>query len=282
MALNMDALGKTIGPIMKDYSWKDVAIYALGVGAGFDDIEYCWERKLKVIPTFSIASIFEFLGHVGINSGMNLAGILHGEQELIFHKPIPVSGSFTTEGRIAHYYDKGPGKGALIIAESDTCGEDGAKLFSSVLTVFSRFDGGFGGENAPKKEREYPDRAPDFTVEEMPSQNQPLLYRLSGDLFDVHVDKEFATMVGFERPIMHGLCTLGFACRALLNSLCPGEPEKARRLACRFSKPLYPGHPIRTSIWKTGDGTACWSTENTATGETVISQGIFEFGDVPA
>jgi acyl dehydratase len=282
MGLNMDALGKTIGPIIKEYSWKDVAVYALGVGAGFDDIEYCWERKLKVIPTFSIASIFEFLGHVGINSGMNLAGILHGEQELIFHKPIPVSGSFTTEGRISRYYDKGAGKGALVIAESDTVGEDGSKLFTSILTVFSRFDGGFGGENAPKKELEYPDRAPDFVVEETPALNQPLLYRLSGDLFDIHVDKEFAKMAGFEKPIMHGLCTLGFACRALLSKLTPGEPEKARRLACRFSKPLYPGQAIKTLIWKTGDGTACWRTENCGTGEMVISQGIYEFGDIPA
>ena len=282
MALNRDALGKIIGPIKKEYSWRDVAIYALGVGAGFDDIEYCWEKKMKVIPTFSIASIFEFLGHVGINSGMNLAGILHGEQELIFHRPIPVGGCFNTEGRIAKYYDKGEGKGALIVAESDTCDGDGHKLFTSILTVFSRYDGGFGGENAPKKELVYPERDPDFVVEETPALNQPLLYRLSGDLFDIHVDKEFAQMVGFERPIMHGLCTLGFACRALLNKLIPGEPEKTRRLACRFSKPLYPGQPVRTSIWKMDKGTAFWRTENILSSEMVITQGIFEYGDMPA
>lgn len=282
MALNMDALGKTMGPFVKDYTWRDAAIYALGVGAGYDDIEYCWERKLKVVPTFSIASIFDFLGHVGVNSGMNLAGILHGEQELIFHRPIPTDGRFVTEGKISHYYDKGEGKGALVIAESDTCDARGEKLFTSILTVFSRFDGGFGGENAPKNDVAIPDRAPDVSVTETPASSQPLLYRLSGDLFDIHVDKDFATMVGFERPIMHGLCTLGFACRALIGSLVPGLPENVRRLSCRFSKPLYPGTPIRTDIWKTGPGKAVWGTVNMATGEAAITHGIFEYDDNPA
>lgn len=282
MTLNMDALGKPIGPIIKDYDWKDVALYALGVGAGFRDIEYTWEKKLKVIPTFSIASIFEFLGHVGIESGMNLAGILHGEQELIFHRPIPVSGSLVTEGKIANYYDKGEGKGALVVAESDTRTTGGESLFTSILTVFARLDGGFGGENAPKKERVFPDRQPDILVTETPAEDQPLLYRLSGDLFDIHVDPDFATLAGFKRPIMHGLCTLGFACRALMNSLVPGEPEKVRRISCRFSKPLYPGVPIRTSIWSVNDTTAYWETENVDTGEAVITQGLFEYGDIPS
>lgn len=279
MALNMEALEQPIGPITKDYDWKDVAIYALGVGAGFDEIEYTWEKKLKVVPTFSIASIFEFLGHVGINSGMNLAGILHGEQELIFHRPIPVNGSLVTQGKISKYYDKGEGKGALVVAESDTQGADGENLFTSILTVFARLDGGFGGENAPKTERLLPDRKPDHSVTETPSSNQPLLYRLSGDLFDIHVDKDFAALAGFEKPIMHGLCTLGFACRALMHSLTPGKPENVRRMACRFSKPLYPGVPIRTSIWVISKGRAYWETENVETGQAVITQGLFEYDD---
>lgn len=279
MALNMDALGKKIGPITKDYVWRDAAIYALGVGAGFSDIEYCWERKLKVIPSFSIASIFEFLTYIGLNSGMNLAGILHGEQDLIFHKPIPANGSLITEGAITRYYDKGPGKGALVVGESETVHSNGDKLFTSILTVFSRFDGGFGGENAPKVDFIFPDRTPDFVMEETPGLNQPLLYRLSGDLFDIHVDEAFAKMAGFEKPIMHGLCTFGFACRALIQNLIPGEPEKARRMACRFSKTLYPGVPIKTLIWKTEPGKAVWQTVNCVTGETVITNGIFEYGE---
>jgi len=158
MALNLDALGQKIGPLTKDYTWKDVVLYALGVGAGFSDLDYCYENKLKVIPSFSIAAIFDILAQIGIKSEVNLAGILHGEQELIFHNPIPPEGTLTTEGKITHYYDKGKDKGALVIGESDTWHSDGRKLFTSICTIFSRLDGGFGGENAPKNTVEVPDR----------------------------------------------------------------------------------------------------------------------------
>jgi NAD(P)-dependent dehydrogenase (short-subunit alcohol dehydrogenase family)/acyl dehydratase len=280
MALNMDAIGKKIGPIKKDYTWKDAVLYAIGVGAGFDELDYTYEKNLKVIPSFSIAAIFEFLGEVAAASNMNLAGILHGEQELIFHNPIPASGTLTTEGKITHYYDKGP-KGALVVAESDTFHSNGKKLFTNVVTIFARLDGGFGGENAPPNVVAFPEREPDFTMEAAPSPNQPLIYRLSGDVFQLHVDPEFARMVGFEKPIMHGLCTHGFACRALMASLTPGRPELVRRLACRFTKTLYPGDPIRTVIWKVAEGKAVWRTINTRTNDTVIDNGVFEYGEIP-
>ncbi|MBU2622108.1 MAG: SDR family NAD(P)-dependent oxidoreductase [Proteobacteria bacterium] len=281
MALNLEALGKKIGPVTKDYTWKDAVLYALGVGAGFSELEYCYEKNLKVIPSFSIAAIFEFLSHIGITSNINLAGILHGEQELIFHNPIPPEGSLITEGKIAHYYDKGKEKGALVVGESDTYHSGGKKLFTSIITIYSRLDGGFGGENAPKKEVVFPDREPDFVVSVSPSTDQPLIYRLSGDIFDLHVDSEFAKMAGFKMPIMHGLCTHGFACRALIQSLVPGEPEKVRRLVCRFTKPLYPGTPIKTLIWKTEEGKAVWRVVNEETGAVTIDNGIFEYGDIP-
>jgi NAD(P)-dependent dehydrogenase (short-subunit alcohol dehydrogenase family)/acyl dehydratase len=280
MALNMDAIGKIIGPMKKDYTWKDVVLYAIGVGAGVDELDYTYEKNLKVIPSFSIAAIFDFLGHIGAASNMNLAGILHGEQELIFHNPIPTSGTLCTEGKITHYYDKGA-KGALVVAESETTDATGQRLFTNIITVFARLDGGFGGEAAPPKAVEFPEREPDFSVDAAPSPSQPLLYRLSGDIFQLHVDPEFAKMVGFERPIMHGLCTHGFACRALMASLTPGKPELVRRLACRFTKTLYPGDPIRTLIWKTAEGKAVWRTINTRTGETVIDCGLFEYGPIP-
>jgi NAD(P)-dependent dehydrogenase (short-subunit alcohol dehydrogenase family)/acyl dehydratase len=280
MALDLDAIGKKIGPIKKDYDWRDVILYAIGVGSGFNELEYTYEKNLKVIPSFSIAAIFEFLGKAGVASNMNLAGLLHGEQELIFHQPIPVSGTLTTEGKITHYYDKGP-KGALVVAESETFHSNGKKLFTNIITLFARLDGGFGGENAPQNVVKFPKREADFSVAATPSVDQPLLYRLSGDIFQLHVDPEFAKMAGFERPIMHGLCTHGFACRALMQSLTPGKPEWVRRLACRFSTPLYPGDPIKTLIWKTGKGKAVWRTINARTGEVVIDNGVFEYGEVP-
>jgi len=282
MALNLDALGQKVGPLTRDYSWKDVVLYALGVGAGFSNLDYCYENKLKVIPSFSIAAIFDILAQIGLQSGVNLAGILHGEQELIFHNPIPPEGTLTTEGKIANYYDKGTDKGALVIGESDTWHSNGQKLFTSICTIFSRLDGGFGGENAPQTTVTFPDRDPDHIVAEQPSEDQPLIYRLSGDIFSLHVDPDFAQASGFEKPIMHGLCTHGFACRALIEKLIPGQPEKARRMVCRFTKTLYPGIPIQTQIWKTGEGQALWRTVNGETGEIVIDNGIFEYGDIPA
>lgn len=280
MALNLDAVGQTLGPLTKSYTWKDVALYALGVGAGEEDLHYCYEKDLKVIPSFAIASIFEILAEIGIKSEVNLAGVLHGEQELIFHNPIPTEGSMTTEGRITHIFDKGEGRGALIIGESDTVDGEGNKLFTSICTVFGRLDGGFGGPNAPKSDVAFPDREPDVVVAATPAPHQPLIYRLSGDTFSLHVDPEFARMAGFEKPIMHGLCTHGYACRALCDYLIPGAPEKARRMACRFSKPLYPGVPVKTLIWKTADGRALWRVINADTGDVVIDNGVFEYGDI--
>jgi NAD(P)-dependent dehydrogenase (short-subunit alcohol dehydrogenase family)/acyl dehydratase len=279
VALNLDAIGRKIGPCKKNYTWKDTALYALGVGAGFADLDYCYEKGLKVIPSFAITTLYDLVPELAEASNVNLAGILHGEHEIIFHNPIPTEGTLSTEGAITHYYDKGKDKGALIVAEFETRHSNGTRLFNSIATVFARLDGGFGGEDAPEKKIVFPDRKPDFTVEATPTADQPLLFRLSGDLFELHVDGEFAKMAGFERPIMHGLCTHGYACRALITALIPGEPHKVRRLDCRFKQPLYPGQPIKTLIWKIDDGKALWRVINAASGEVVMDNGVFEYGE---
>jgi len=277
MALNQDAIGKNIGSVVKEYTWKDVVLYALGVGAGFSEIEYCYEKNLKVLPSFAVSTIIDFFFETGINSNSNLAGLLHGEQELTFHEPFPVEGTLTTNGKITNYYDKGKDKGAIIKAESETYHSNGKKLFTGVITIFSRLDGGFGGENFHGKPVDFPTRDPDHVVMATPSKDQPLLYRLSGDVFQLHVDQEFAEMCSFKRPIMHGLCTHGYACRALIQSLTPGTPEKVKRLDCRFSGVLYPGTPIKTLIWNTGKGKAVWRTINGETNDLVIDNGVFEY-----
>lgn len=277
MALNLDSIGKKIGPVTRDYTWKDVVLYALGVGAGFEELDYCYESRLKVIPSFSIGAIFDFLAQAGLASGADLTGVLHGEQDLIFHKPIPVEGTLTTEGEITHIYDKGADKGALVVAESVTSHSSGQKLFTGVCTVFCRKDGGFGGPDSPKELVEFPDRPPDFEEEARPSPDQPLIYRLSGDIFALHVDPQFAKLSGFDKPIMHGLCTHGYACRAVIKHLFPGEPERMTRFRNRFSKPLYPGTPIKTQIWKMEEGTAYFRTINAETGDIVIDRGLVEW-----
>jgi len=277
MALNLDTIGKKIGPVEKAYTWKDLVLYAMGVGAGFDDLEYCFEQKLKVIPSFSIASVFEFLAEVGISSNADLSGILHGEQDIVFHNPIPIEGTLITEGAITHIYDKGAEKGALVVAEADTFHSNGQKLFTNYFTLFCRKDGGFGGEPGPTTRVDFPDRPPDFEERAEPSANQPLLYRLSGDIFQLHADPEFARASGFEKPIMHGLCTHGYACRAVIKHLFPGAPERMSRYRVRFSKTLYPGVPIVTQIWKMEEGKAYFRTLNGETGDVVIDGGIVEW-----
>jgi len=277
MALNLDAIGKKIGPVSKEYNWKDLVLYALGVGAGFDELEYCYEDQLKVIPSFSIASVFEFLAEVGISSNVDLSGVLHGEQDIIFHNPIPTEGTLSTEGVITHMYDKGKGRGALVVAEADTYHSNGTKLFTNIFTIFGRKDGGFGGDPGPSGAVDFPARAPDFEEPGTPQSHQPLLYRLSGDIFQLHVDPEFAKASGFEQPIMHGLCTHGYACRAVIKYLFPGEPERMTRFRVRFSKTLYPGVPITTQIWKLEEGKALFRTINAENGEVVIDQGIVEW-----
>jgi NAD(P)-dependent dehydrogenase (short-subunit alcohol dehydrogenase family)/acyl dehydratase/putative sterol carrier protein len=277
MALNLDSIGKKIGPVTKDYDWKDVVLYALGVGAGFDELDYCYETRLKVVPSFSIGAVFDFLAQVGLSSNADLAGILHGEQDIIFHNPIPTEGRMSTEGAITHIYDKGADKGALVVAEAETYHSNGQKLFTNIFTLFCRRDGGFGGPDAPKDPVEFPDRAPDFEEEEIPSPDQPLLYRLSGDIFALHVDPDFARASGFEKPIMHGLCTHGYACRAVIKKLFPGEPERMKRFRVRFSRTIYPGTPIKTQIWKIDEGRALFRTISSQTGEVVIDRGIVEW-----
>jgi acyl dehydratase len=277
MALDLSAIGRPIGPIVRTYDWKDVILYALSVGAGFDELNYTWEKDLKVIPTFSVATIFDFFWAVAKNSQLNPGGALHGEQEVLFHSPIPTSGTLTTSGTITDYFDKGK-KGAVIRGESTTLHSSGRRLYTSVMSIFSRLDGGFGGEECSSRIVEFPERGPDFTVDALPSPDQPLLYRLTGDFFALHVDPDFAKASGFEKPIMHGLCTFGFACRALVKSLTPGAPERTARIACRFTRPLYPGQPIRTLIWKTEEGKALWRVIHAGTGQTVIDSGEFEYG----
>lgn len=283
MPLNLSAIGKKIGPVTTKYDWKDLILYALGVGAGFDELEYVYEERLKVIPSFAATALYGFLVEFVTSTGVNLAGILHGEHELIFHNPIPpAGGALTSEARITHIYDKGEGRGALVIGQVDTCHSDGQKLFTNIATLFSRLDGGFGGENAPREKFKFPDREPDFEELAHPSADQPLTYRLSGDRFALHVDPDFAQMSGFERPIMHGLCTHGYACRAVIKHLFPGEPERMTRFRNRFSRALYPGTPIKTQIWKIEEGAdrsgrALFRTINVETGKAVIDRGVVEW-----
>ncbi len=277
MALSLDAVARPIGPKTREYSWKDVVLYALGVGAGFDELEYCYEERLKAVPSIATPFTVDFMFEVVAGANVDLAGLLHAQQEIVFHAAIPVEGKITTTGAITHIYDKGDRRGALVVADGETVDEDGNKLFTNTYTLFGRRDGGFDGEPPPSESFLFPDRDPDFVEKAQPSVDQPLLYRLSGDVFALHVDPDFAKRAGFEKPIMHGLCTHGYACRAVVKHLFGGEPERISRLKMRFSRPLYPGEAIETQIWKVEEGKALFRVVNLETEDVVIDRGIVEW-----
>ena len=150
-----------------------MVLYALGVGAGFHELHFVYEDRLKVIPSFSIASIFEFLAETAVKANVDLSGILHGEQDIIFHNPIPTEGKLITEGRVTHIYDKGKEKGALVMSEAVTRHSGGQKLFTNYFTLFCRKDGGFGGEPGPSSSMEMPEREPDFVHQDLPIPSSP-------------------------------------------------------------------------------------------------------------
>ncbi|MFH1137606.1 MAG: SDR family NAD(P)-dependent oxidoreductase [Pseudomonadota bacterium] len=277
MALNLDAIGKKIGPLTSEYTWKDVVLYALGIGAGFDELEYVYESKLKTIPSFAVTTIYGAFSEAAIAANVNLAGILHGEQDTVFHNPIPTEGKISTSMTLTNMYDKGKDRGAIVVAEADTYHENGQKLYTNYVKLFCRLDGGFGGDSGPEETVQIPERAPDFEEKSQPALDQPLIYRLSGDYFALHIDPGFAKAAGFEFPIMHGLCTHGYACRAVIKNLFPGEPERMTRFRVRFSRPLYPGKPITTQIWKIDENKAYFKVINTETQELVIDKGIVEW-----
>ena len=244
-------------------SWdeKDVMLYALGLGVGVDKsptdpavLRYTYEKDLKVIPTFGVIPTFTALGSLGSTPGLDINPmmILHGEQYLeILCDEMPATAKATTTSRVKAVYDKG--KGALIVIETMTSTEDGKPLFKNEYGIFVRGEGGFGGESGPPAGNEAPDRKPDISYETPTLAHQAVLYRLCGDRNPLHIDPEFAGMAGFDRPILHGLCTFGNIGRAVIESVCDGDPTRFHSIKVRFAAPVMPGETIDTDIWKESD-----------------------------
>jgi acyl dehydratase len=240
-----------------EYSDRETILYALGVGMGRDplgeaELDYVYERgALKTVPT--LASVLTRSALLR-DSGFDYSKVLHGEQRLALHRPLPPSGQLIADSRVVAAYDKGPDKGAVILTETSVRSvADGAPLFTVGSTVFARGDGGFGGPagSGPEPHR-LPERAPDLVVALETRPDQALLYRLSGDRNPLHADPALARRVGFPAPILHGLCTYGTACRAVLQSVCGYDHTRITGFDVRFSSPVYPGETIATEIWVDG------------------------------
>ncbi len=277
MPLNPDAVGYTSEPSNVSWTSKDALLYAVSLGAGTDELQYTTENTKdvdqQVLPTFPVV-----LG--GGGSAMakigtfNPALLVHGSQSVTLHKPLPVAGKVTVVGKITGMYDKG--KAAVVATESVATGEDGEPLYTTGSSAFIRGEGGWGGDRGPSGPQNVPpDRAADHSVTYATSPDQALLYRLNGDRNPLHSDPSFAAIGGFDRPILHGLCTYGFTGRALVHSLCGGESSKFRHVEGRFTSPVIPGETLTINIWNIADGEAVFTTS--VGDRLVIDQGLVKF-----
>jgi acyl dehydratase len=261
--INPDAVGSKSQPTESSWSSKDALLYAVGVGAGVDELAFTTENSIgidqQVFPTMvvTLGSFGEALANLGT---FNPAMLVHGEQRIELTGALNPQGRVSTVAEITGIYDKGKGAVVEITARS-TDVESGEHLFTNVTSAFIRGEGGWGGDRGPSGPRnEAPDRAPDHEVTYQTRIDQALTYRLSGDRNPLHSDPEFAKLAGFDRPILHGLCTYGFTGRALLHTVCDSDPSRFRSMEGRFSSPVFPGEALTIRMWDDGDGAALFRT----------------------
>ncbi|WP_327376708.1 MaoC/PaaZ C-terminal domain-containing protein [Streptomyces sp. NBC_01216] len=247
-------------PRSAEIGWtrKDVQLYHLGLGAGApatdpDELRYTLESRLHVLPSFATVAGAGMAALGGLSApgiDVDLAAVLHGGQSVTLHRPIPVEGRAVTTSRVAAVYDKG--KAAVLVLRSDTADDDGP-LWTGDARIFVRGEGGWGGDRGPSDRLYPPAREPECTVERAVREDQALLYRLSGDRNPLHADPEFARAAGFERPILHGLCSYGMTLKAVVDTVLGGDVTRVRSYRTRFTGVVYPGETLRVRMW-TGDG----------------------------
>lgn len=269
---------------------RDVMLYALGVGVGQGEataphtLRLAYERDLTVLPTMAVVLAWPGFWLAEPQYGVDWRRVLHAEQSLEVHAPLPVEGELTSRLHIQRIVDKGAAKGSLLYSRRDLFDANGTLLATERRSTFLRGNGGHGDATAEgvapdefQPLTETPARLPD-AVEVMPTrEDQALLYRLSGDRNPLHVDPAVAAGAGFERPILHGLCTYGVAARALQRALCGDDVARFRRLDCRFSQPMMPGDTLAVDIWRTGDGEAAFRARAVERDAVVLSHGRFLF-----
>jgi len=268
MPINPDAVGSKGDAHEHSWSSKDAILYALGVGAGaadpFAELEFTTENTKdvaqQVLPTMAVVLGVGGTGAMANIGSFNPAMLVHGEQGIELFGPLPVDGTVSTVGEITGIYDKG--KGAVVeMTSMSTDVATGKELFSNRTQLFIRGEGGWGGDRGPSGAKNAaPEREPDEAVTYETRTDQALIYRLSGDRNPLHSDPSFAAMGGFDRPILHGLCTYGFTGRALLHTLCGGDPARFRSVEGRFSSPVLPGEALTVKMWVDGDAAVFQTT----------------------
>ncbi len=252
--MDLSAIGKQLGPSIREYDEKDVIFYNLSIGAQPEDsLEFVYENApggLRVIPSFGVLFGHELQPELASVLKLDPLRSIHGEHSLRVHRPLPPHGKTSTTLTVENIYDKR--KAALIITRVETKDEEGECLVENVAVTFYVGGGGFGGDPGPKAERiEAPQGAePEFRVAYQTAENQAALYRLNGDMNPLHIDPAGAKTAGFDRPILHGLCTFGFATRAIVEGACGGDVARFRELRTRLSEVVFPGETLITEGWK--------------------------------
>ncbi len=278
MPINPDAVGSQSEPTEVAWTSKDALLYAVGVGAGVSELAFTTENTAnlaqQVLPTFPVVIGFGRAQGAMANIGtFNPAMLVHGMQGVTLHQPLPVEGKATVVSRVTGVWDKG--KAAVVVTEAEAT-MDGAPLYTTTMSAFIRGEGGWGGDRGPSGPQNVPpERGPDHTITYQTSPDQALVYRLSGDRNPLHSDPSFAAAGGFDRPILHGLCSYGFTGRALLHALCGSESARFKSMEGRFSSPVIPGEALTIAIWTTGDGEAVFTTS--VGDRVVIDQGKVTF-----
>ena len=268
MPIDQSIVGRKLEPIPGEWTEKDVMLYALGVGE--TSLPFCYERDLKVLPTFAVVPPFPAMFTIGGAMNVNPMMILHGEQRIELAGPIPTRAKVVSQPQVVALYDKV--KGAVVVAEVETRDEKGALLFRNTFTVFARGEGGFGGDRGPTgAKNEPPSRAPDAVVEMPTAEHQALLYRLSGDTNPLHADPDMAALGGYPKPILHGLCTFGHVGRAILHRFCGSDPARFKDFEVRFSGVVYPGETIVTEMWQESPTRVIVQAKTKERGEVVLS-----------
>jgi acyl dehydratase len=253
-------MGWPFPPVRQRLRKTDCILYALGVGLGGDPLDeaqlrFLYEDRLQALPTMAVVLAYPGFWVKDPETGIDWVRVVHGEQAITIHHPLPVEGELIGRSRVTGIVDKGAGKGAILYSEREISDAVTGTLYATLgMSTFCRSDGGFGGPAGPSWPiHPIPERAPDKICDLKTLPQQAMLYRLNGDYNPLHIDPHVAHQAGFERPILHGLCTLGIAGHALLKLSCGYDPARFRSLRLRFSAPVFPGETIRTETWREGD-----------------------------
>ena len=256
--MNLDKLiAWNFPPLEHAYSAKDTILYALGVGVGADpmdpkELPFVYEKSLRIIPSQAAVIAYPGAWLMDPALGIDYVKVLHGEQGIVFERPLEPTATVRGEYEVLGVDDKGPGKGAVISFEKRIVDAKAGAIICRVrLTYFLRGDGGCGSWKQPAAvPSALPDRAADRVIDLPTLPRQALIYRLSGDYNPVHIDPEVAAKAGFAKPILHGLCTFGISCFGLVQHLCAGDPARLVEIFVRFSRPVYPGDTIRLELFE--------------------------------